>query len=52
MTVVEALGIREVSLDDHWRFFSQLYQRPAVSQKYFTVITGTQHGTHVINALP
>ena len=27
-------------------------KRAAVSQKCFTAITGTKHGTHVINALP
>ena len=52
IAIIEALGIREVSLDDHWRFFSKLYKRAAVSQSCFTVIIGTQHGTHVINALP
>ena len=50
-TIVEAPAKREVSLDDHWRFFSKLFDRAAVSQNRFTAITGTQHGTHVINAV-
>ena len=52
MTIVEAPAMREVSLDDHCRFFSKLYKRAAVSQSCFTAIIGTKHGTHVINALP
>ena len=52
ITIVEAPAIREVSLDDHCWFFSKLYNRAAVSQNCFTVIIGTKHGTHVINALP
>ena len=52
ITIVEAPGILEVSLDDHCRFFSKLYNRAAVSQNFFTAINGTKHGTHVINALP
>ena len=51
ITIVEALRIREVSLDDHWRFFSRLYQRASVWQSCFTAIASTQHGTDVINAL-
>ena len=49
---VKVPAIREVSLDDHCRFFSKFYNRAAVSQNCFTAITGTQHGTHVINAVP
>ena len=52
ITIVEVPAIREVSLDDHCRFFSKLYNRAAVSQSCFTAIIGTKHGTHVINALP
>ena len=51
ITIVEVSAIREVSLDDHCRFFSKLSNRAAVSQSCFTAIIGTQHGTHVINAL-
>ena len=49
---VEVPAVCEVSLDDHCRFFSKLYNRAAVSQSCFTAIIGTKHGTHVINALP
>ena len=52
ITIVEVPAIREVSLDDHWRLFSKLYSRAAVSQSCFTAITGTQHGARVIDALP
>ena len=52
ITIDEAPAIREVSLDDHWRFFSKLYKRDSTSQSCFTAIIGTQHGTHVINVLP
>ena len=52
ITIIEALEIRQVSLDGHCQFFSKLYNRAAVSQSCFTAIIGTKHGTHVINALP
>ena len=52
MTTVEAPAICELSLDDHCRFFWKLYKRAAVSQRCFAAIIGTQHGTHVIKALP
>ena len=52
ITIVEVPAIRDVSLDDHCRFFSKLYNTAAVPQSCFTITIGTKHGTDVINALP
>ena len=48
ITIAEVPAIREVSLDDPWRFFSKFHKRDSTSQSSFTAITGTKH---VINAL-
>ena len=48
MTIVEALAIREVGLDDHWRSLSQLYKRAVASQSCFTPIAGITRIIHGI----
>ena len=40
ITIVEVAAMREVDLDGHWRFFSQLYKRVVASQSCYTVVAG------------
>ena len=53
ITIVETPAMREVGLDDQWRFFPHMYKRAAASQSCYTAIAGIAgiiHGTRVINA--
>ena len=53
VTTCEVPAMRQLGLDEHWRFFPLMYERAAVSQALFTVIAGVAgvaHGTRIIGS--